>query len=72
MPFSRRMIYTLLSPALPALLLARITARVWQKKHRIAKYIQTFPLIVPATIVYIAGELIGYLFGPGDALMKVE
>ena len=72
MPASRRMLYTALSPALPALLLARISARVWQKKHRVGRYVQTLPLIVPATVVYIFGELMGYLFGPGDALMKVE
>jgi glycosyltransferase involved in cell wall biosynthesis len=72
MPVSRRILYALLSPALPALLLARISARVWQKKHRVGRYVQALPLIVPATIVYIFGELTGYLFGPGDALMKVE
>ena len=72
MPASRKIVYALLSPALPALLLARISARVWQKKHRIGKYIQTLPLIAPATVVYIFGELMGYVFGPGDALMKVE
>jgi glycosyltransferase involved in cell wall biosynthesis len=72
MPVSRRILYTILSPALPALLLARITARVWQKKHHINQYIRTFPLIIPATVVYVAGELMGYLFGPGDALLKVE
>src|SRR5262245_53874028 len=72
MPLSRRAVYTLLSPALPALLLVRITARVWQKKHRWNQYIRTFPLVVPATVVYVAGELMGYLFGPGDALLKVE
>jgi hypothetical protein len=72
MPISRRLVYAILSPALPALLLARISARVWQKKHRIHEYIRAFPLIIPATIVYVTGELVGYLFGPGDALLKVE
>jgi glycosyltransferase involved in cell wall biosynthesis len=72
MPAGKRVIYTLVSPALPALLLARISARVFQKKHRVDKYVQTFPLLIPAVVVYIAGELMGYLFGPGDALMKVE
>ncbi|MCI0412545.1 glycosyltransferase [bacterium] len=72
MPPGKRFIYTLVSPALPALLLARISARVLQKKHRVGKYVRTFPLLIPAAVVYIAGELMGYLFGPGDALMKVE
>ena len=72
MPASRRILYAALSPALPALLLARITARVWQKKNLINQYVRTFPLIIPATVVYVAGELMGYLFGPGDALLKVE
>ena len=32
----------------------------------------TMSLIVPALLVYVAGEFVGYLAGPGDALLKVE
>ena len=27
---------------------------------------------IPVLVVYVAGELVGYLAGPGDALLKVE
>jgi len=27
---------------------------------------------MPVLIVYVAGEFMGYLAGPGDALLKVE
>jgi len=27
---------------------------------------------MPALAVYVAGECVGYLAGPGDALLKVE
>jgi len=72
MPVSRRLIYALVSPALPVLLLARMATRVWQKKCHVGKFVQSIPLLIPVTIVYVLGELIGYLFGPGDSLLKVE
>jgi hypothetical protein len=29
-------------------------------------------LFIPVLVVYVAGEFIGYMAGPGDALLKVE
>ncbi len=72
LPLSRRIIYAIASPVLPALLLGRMAARVWKKKCHVAKFVECIPLLVPVTVVYILGELAGYLFGPGDSLLKVE
>lgn len=72
MPNARRLIYFLASPFLPVLLLARISMRVFQKKYRPGKFIQCLPLLIPVSFVYILGEVVGYLRGPGDSLLKVE
>ena len=72
MPASRLLMYIAASPALPVLLLARMGARVWQKRHRVTRFVQCLPLLVPVSFVYVFGELAGYLAGPGDSLLKVE
>jgi glycosyltransferase involved in cell wall biosynthesis len=71
-PGSRKAVYVALSPVAPFLLLARMAARVWNRRCRVVKFVQTLPLLLPALTVYVAGECVGYLAGPGDALLKVE
>ncbi len=68
----QRLFYLLASPILPALLLSRIAARVWQKRCHIDKFILCLPMLIPVTFVYIFGEFVGYLVGQGDSLLKVE
>lgn len=68
----KRWTYILASPVLPVLLLGRMAHRVWEKKKRVGKFVACIPLLVPVSIVYIWGEVVGYIFGPGDSLMKVE
>ena len=60
------------SPLLPLLLLARITVRVFQKNCHLVKFVLSLPLLTPLMIVYVAGEVVGYLAGPGNALRSVE
>jgi glycosyltransferase involved in cell wall biosynthesis len=72
MPVLKRLIYILASPAVPFLLLGRMAKRVFSRKCRIDRFIQAVPLLIPVVFVYVAGELVGYLAGPGDALLKVE
>jgi glycosyltransferase involved in cell wall biosynthesis len=72
MPASRRLIYLVAAPLVPALLLARIGMRVWQKHRRFDRFMLTLPLFVPALTALVAGEWVGYAAGPGDALSKVE
>jgi glycosyltransferase involved in cell wall biosynthesis len=71
-PGSKRAVYLVLSPVAPFLLLARMAGRVFSRRCRIDKFLQALPLLMPALAVYVAGECVGYLAGPGDALLKVE
>jgi glycosyltransferase involved in cell wall biosynthesis len=68
----RRAAYLLASPLLPFLLMARMALRVRNKHCHLDKFILSLPLLMPVVIVYVAGEFMGYLAGPGDALLKVE
>ncbi len=72
MPASRKIAYFLASPLVPFLLLARMTQRVVRQRCRLEKFAQSLPLLIPVLMVYVAGECVGYLAGPGDALLKVE
>jgi hypothetical protein len=67
-----KLAYFLAAPAVPFLLLARMAQRVWRRHCRVQKFAQSLPLLIPALIVYVAGEVVGYVAGPGDALYKVE
>lgn len=71
-PWSWRLVYLVGAPLIPFMLLGRMGLNVWQKRRRVGRFILTLPLIVPALVVHVAGEWIGCLFGPGDALSKVE
>ena len=67
-----RLTYLVAAPILPAILLARIALRVYSKRCHIGKFIVSLPLTIVALVVLVAGEWIGCLLGPGDALSKVE
>lgn len=72
LPLSRKAAYIVASPVLPFLLLARMAARVSKQHCHMDKFVQCLPLFVPVLVVYVAGEFLGYMAGPGDALLKVE
>ena len=72
LPASRKLIYFLVSPLVPFLLLARMAQRVVRQRCRVEKFAQSLPLLIPALFVYVAGEVVGYVAGPGDALLRVE
>jgi glycosyltransferase involved in cell wall biosynthesis len=67
-----RVAYLLGAPLVPCLLLGRMAQRVFKQRCRIDKFAQVLPLLIPVLLVYVAGEFVGYLAGPGDALLKVE
>jgi glycosyltransferase involved in cell wall biosynthesis len=68
----RRAAYLAGAPLIPFVLLARIAGRVIQKRCRVGKFLATVPLMIPALFAFVAGEWVGYLLGPGEALSKVE
>ncbi len=69
---ARRLIYGLGSVALPALLTLRATRTVLAKRRDRARFAACLPLIALFFTVGAAGEMIGYLVGPGDSLGRVE
>ena len=68
----KRWVYVLGGPLIPFFLLARISMTVLRKRCRIGKYIRALPLLSFAVIVLVAGEWVGCVLGPGDALSRVE
>jgi glycosyltransferase involved in cell wall biosynthesis len=69
---AQRAAYLLAAPAIPLLLLSRIGSRVFAKKCYPNKFLLSLPLLIPAMTSYVAGEWMGYAFGPGRSLMEVE
>jgi len=69
---AQRTFYLLAAPAIPLLLLSRIASRVFAKRCYPNKFLLSLPLLIPAMTSYVAGEWMGYAFGPGHALMEVE
>jgi glycosyltransferase involved in cell wall biosynthesis len=68
----RRLAYLVAAPIVPVMLVARMTRTVLAKGRRVPEFVKTLPLIVPAVTVLVAGEWIGCLLGPGNALSEVE
>jgi hypothetical protein len=68
----RRWIYGFGSMALPAILTRRVTRTALAKKRHLGRFAASIPLIVLFYTVGAAGEMIGYLIGPGDSLSRVE
>jgi hypothetical protein len=68
---ARRIAATLASFALPPLLMLRI-ARAAMAKKLGRELARAAPALVGLTVVWAAGEMWGYLFGPGDALARIE
>jgi glycosyltransferase involved in cell wall biosynthesis len=69
---AKRLAYVFGAPLIPFVLLARIGATVLGKRCRVGKFIAASPLIAIALVVLVAGEWVGCVLGPGDALSKVE
>ncbi|MFQ5616397.1 MAG: hypothetical protein ACE5GO_08065, partial [Anaerolineales bacterium] len=62
----RRVLYLLLTPALPFLILFRLTKRAIARNYA-RQYLTTLPLIFLFAIVWAVGEFAGYLLGPGQS-----
>jgi glycosyltransferase involved in cell wall biosynthesis len=72
LPAWRRLAYLVAAPLVPGLLLARMALRVWRKRCHVGQFVRSLPLLLSVLPVYVAGEWLGYVAGPGDALAKVE
>jgi len=60
---SRRFFWAVFSPALPVLLLARMTAMAWKKQRRLAPFLKALPLTAMLLVSWSLGELAGYVTG---------
>jgi hypothetical protein len=69
---AKRLAYVVAAPIMPLVLLARIATTVVRKRCRVGKFVAASPAIALALVVLVAGEWVGCVFGPGDALEKVE
>ena len=67
-----RLLYGFGSAALPALLLARVARRVLSKRRHVGRFVACLPLVALFLTVGAAGEMLGYLVGPGRSLERVE
>jgi hypothetical protein len=64
----RRVFWAALSPALPVLLLARMTAMAWKKRRTLAHFLKALPITSILLVSWALGELAGYVTGrPEDA-----
>ncbi len=70
--FVQRAMFTLAAPLLPPLLLWRIIARVLKKGRRRRELFLSLPYIILFTLSWSLGEFIGYAFGAGDSLNKIQ
>jgi GT2 family glycosyltransferase len=69
---AKKLVYICLSPLLPVLLAVRMAQRVVKQNCHVAKFIQILTLLVPVLLVYVTGEVVGYVAGQGDSLLRVE
>jgi hypothetical protein len=69
---AKRLIYGCGSLMLPALLTLRVTRTALAKRRNLGRFAASLPLIALFYTVGAAGEMVGYLIGPGDSLSRVE
>jgi hypothetical protein len=61
----QRLVYAALSPVLPVILLARMTAIARSKGRLFDRFVRALPLTALLVTTWSAGECIGYLIGKG-------
>ncbi|MBC7897776.1 MAG: glycosyltransferase [Cytophagaceae bacterium] len=68
----KRLAYAAGSVILPPVLLLRIVSRVGARPDHRGTLLRSLPLIATFVVSWAAGELVGYLAGPGDSLGRVR
>lgn len=58
---AKRLIYVVLSPILPFVLVSRMTLIVFKKGRHVAAFLKALPLIILLSFCWSWGELVGYL-----------
>jgi hypothetical protein len=70
-PRSRRLAFAAGSLLLPPVLFLRTVSRIRSKGRHQRELLRSLPFIAVFVVAWAAGELVGYLAGPGDSLSKV-
>jgi hypothetical protein len=60
----QRGLRALVFPLVPFVMLFRIAARVWEKRHYRARFLSCIPLLLVFLTAWSAGECAGYILGP--------
>lgn len=68
----KRMVYAALAPALPVLLVVRLTRLIMNKKRHTGEFIVALPYIILLASVWAWGEFIGYLTGTSEASLEPQ
>ncbi len=68
----KRIVATLLSFALPPLLLWRIRTSIARKERLRNEFWQAAPYLGVFVVIWAVGEIVGYVAGPGMALAEIE
>ncbi|MCC7391723.1 glycosyltransferase [Candidatus Sumerlaeota bacterium] len=69
---AKRLFYIVFSPLLPPVLVYRMVKLTMLKKRFRKEAILSIPYLLTFSLFWAAGEFMGYVFGPGDSLAKVE
>ena len=67
-----RLLMSVLTLGLPALLLLRICRNLMAKKRLTVQFARALPYLTVFVVIWACGELVGYIVGPGDALSRIE
>lgn len=67
-----RLKWALKSFALPPLVLLRVVRAVVTRRRHLGWLVRTAHLVAFFSVVWSIGELVGYLAGPGDSLVKIR
>lgn len=69
---ARRALFAILSAALPPLLLLRMARDLRNQPAHRSAFLRALPALVCFTAVWGLGEAVGYAFGAGNSLVKIE
>jgi hypothetical protein len=70
--FAAVALFVLLSPLIPALMALRSARVVLPKRRHRKEYLLSIPLLIILYSAWVAGEMIGYLLGPGESCSQTD
>jgi hypothetical protein len=65
---SQRAFWARFAPALPALMMARMTGMAWQKRRTMSAFLKAFPITCALAVSWSCGEWVGYVTGRANSV----